>query len=61
MSRYDKETIRAKLEWEGSDGIEWFEPSEVPLEMKYVWDLARCFKRLYDSCLAEIYDWLEDE
>lgn len=60
MSRYDKETIRAKFEWEGSDAIEWFEPHEVPEEVQDLWRDALVAQQLYNTELARIYDWLDD-
>lgn len=59
--RYDKETIRAKFEWEGSDAIEWFEPSEVPEEIRETWTNALCYREHYNTYLAVIYDWLDDD
>lgn len=60
MSRYSKETIAAKFEWEGSDAIEWFEATEVPEEIRETWALALTYREFYNSYLAQIYDWLDE-
>lgn len=59
--RWDRETIRAKIEWEGSDGIEWFKPSEVPEELEHLWKLALNAKMLYEHYLDKVYEELEVE
>lgn len=58
MSRYDKETIAAKFEWEGSDAIEWFDPTEVPEEVQDLWQDALNLLFDYKAELNGIYDWL---
>jgi hypothetical protein len=59
MSRYDKETIRAKIEWEGQDGIEWFTPSEVPEELEGLWNRALIAKDIFDGLMDAIMEELE--
>lgn len=61
MNRYDKETLRAKIEWEGSDGITWFEPSEVPEDMQDLWADALEAKKVYEDLLGLIYEELDVE
>jgi hypothetical protein len=61
MSRYDRETIKAKLEWEGDDGVEWFKPEEVPEDLEDLWQDLLHAKRLYDSLLDELNARLWDE
>jgi len=61
MSRYDKETLRAKIEWEGGDGITWFEPSEVPFELETLWQDALNAHYLLESLMTEIMEALEDD
>lgn len=59
--RYDRETLRAKIEWEGGEGITWFLPSEVPEELEHLWKHALNAKALYDHYLDKIYEELEVE
>jgi hypothetical protein len=61
MPRFDKETIRAKIEWEGEDGIEWFRLDEVPEELEGLWDRALLAKYAFDNLMDEIMEALEDD
>lgn len=61
MPRFDKETIRAKIEWEGEDGIEWFKPEEVPEDMETLWFDALVTKDKFDGLMDKIMEALEDE
>jgi len=59
---YSKEDIVAKLEWEGIDeGITWFEPAEVPEEIREAWALALTYKEFFDGYLNEIQEWADSE
>ena len=61
MSKYDKETIAAKFEWEGSDGIEWFDPTEVPEEVQDLWEDVLNLRSAYNAGLDRIYEWLDND
>jgi hypothetical protein len=60
--RHDRETIRAKLEWEGGeDGVTWFSPWEVPEELENLWRDMLAARTDFYSFLEEIYGELEVE
>jgi hypothetical protein len=61
MSRYSKETIAAKFEWEGDDALEWFEPSEVPFIAEDLWRRAWSARSSYEEVMHEIHEWLESD
>lgn len=57
--RYDKETLFAKIEWEGEDGITWFKPEEVPEDLEVLWSDTLRAKRKFDDLMDEIMLELE--
>jgi hypothetical protein len=59
--RYDRETLRSKIEWEGDEGITWFKPSEVPEELEELWSKALEARVLFDDLMEQITAELEDE
>lgn len=62
MKRFDRETIKSKLIWEGSeDGITWFEPSQVPEELADLWKRMLVARADFYSLLEEIEEELEVE
>lgn len=59
--RYDRETLKAKIEWEGEKGITWFEPSEVPEDMEELWkDALQAYYR-FEDLMSDIMDELDVE
>lgn len=60
MSRFDRETIRAKIEWEGEDGVDWFQADEVPEDLQALWqdmkDAKQDFEDLMDQVMVSLYD-----
>jgi len=61
VTRYDKETLRSKIEWEGDEGITWFKSSEVPFELEDLWRDALNAHYLLESLMTEIMEALEDD
>lgn len=49
-----------KIEWEGDDGIDWFDPSEVPEDLEDLWKDTQDAKDKFDSLFAELYRELEE-
>lgn len=61
MSRYTKEDVWSKVDWEGGlpEGLEWFEPEEVPEEIEDLWREAQQGWARLDEILYNINIFLE--
>jgi hypothetical protein len=57
--RYDRETLRSKIEREGDEGIARFEPSEVPEELEELWSKALEARVLFEGLMEQLMDELE--
>lgn len=61
MTRYSRETLRSKIEWEGDDGITWFRPDEVPEELEILWEEALLAKARFEDVMDIIMEELDVE
>jgi hypothetical protein len=59
--RYSKETIRAKIEWEGTEGITWFRPYEVPEEFEELYaNLLQAYDE-FNALMDDLMDVLDED
>ena len=60
---YSLEDIADKAEWEGGldEALEWFDPEEVPVEIRQLWRAARDLKKQLDGVLDDINFWLPED
>jgi hypothetical protein len=62
MSEYTYEDIAAKAEWEGGldDALDWFQPEEVPEDIRTKWHLAKVAKKVLEDLLDQIGEYLPE-